>query len=228
MRSCSRFRVTTGFVCVACILMAAAPPAIKGWGQAADPLGDCRFDAKNGKLIITIPGKLHNLVAEENQVNAPTVLSPVKGEFIAMVRATGSVRPGPKCSVPDGLPYNGAGLLLWVDRNNYFRLERAGLLREGSYITYVNFEQFQGGRRVYSQGGELQDLATDLRLERRGGKIYASASQDGVQWLPFPPLDARLPDEVKIGVAAINSSTKPFAAELEGLNVFTRREPPSR
>jgi regulation of enolase protein 1 (concanavalin A-like superfamily) len=227
-RSCSRFLGAAGILFVACTVLAAPPPVLKGWGQASDPDGDCRFEQKEGKLTIRVPGTLHNLVTDGGQVNAPTVLSPVKGDFIAMVKSTGGVRPGPDCSVPDGLPYNGTGLLLWVDRDNYFRLERAGLMRGGAFITYVNFEHFKEGRRAYSEGAGLQDIPTHLRLERRGGSIYASASHDGVHWSPFPPLEVRLPDEVKIGVAAVNSSTKPFAAELEGLSVFTRRDAPSR
>ena len=185
-RSCRRTLRAAGLFFVACTLLAASPPLLKGWGQAADPDGDCRFEQKAGKLTITVPGTLHNLVADDAKVNAPTVLSPVKGDFIAMVKSTGDVRPGPECSVPDGLPYYGTGLLLWVDRDNYFRLERAGLLRDGTYITYVNFEQFQDGRRAVRQGARLQDVATHLRLERRGGSVYASASQDGVHWSPFP------------------------------------------
>jgi regulation of enolase protein 1 (concanavalin A-like superfamily) len=224
----SRLWGPAGLLFVTCTLWAASPPVLKGWGQAADPDGDCRFQQKDGKLTIAVPGTLHDLVAESGHFNAPTVLSPVKGEFIAMVKSTGGVHPGPESNVPAGLPYHGVGLLLRVDRDNYFRLERAGLIRDEAFITYVNFEHFKEGRRTFSQGLGLQDLPTQLRLERRRGSIYASASQDGVHWTPFPPLEVRLPDEVKIGVAAVNSSTKPFTAELEGLTVFTRRDPPSR
>ncbi len=227
-RFCSRLWGALALLFLTGTLVAAAPPVLKGWGQAADPDGDCRFEQMDGKLIIDVPGTIHNLVADSGQVNAPTVLSPVRGEFIAMVKSTGGIHPGPKSSVPDGLPYNGTGLLLSVDRNNYIRLERAGLIRDGAFITYVNFEHFSGGRRVFSQGGALGDFPTHLRLERRGGKIYASASQDGVHWTPFPPLELRLPYEVKLGVLAVNSSTKRFRAELEGLNVFTRRDVQSR
>ncbi len=167
-RFCSRLWGAAGLLVVTSTLWAASPPLLKGWGQASDPDGDCRFQQKGGKLTITVPGTLHNLVADSGQVNAPTVLSPVKGEFIAMVKATGSVRPGPQPNVADGLPYNGTGLLLWVDRDNYFRLERAGLIRDDAFITYVNFEHFKDGRRSFSEGQGLQDLPTHLRLERRG------------------------------------------------------------
>jgi len=207
-------------------LMAAPPQALKGWGQSADPDGDCRFELKEGKLVISVPGTVHNLAAADGQLNAPTVLSPIRGEFIAMVKSTGDVRPGPEPSIADGLPYQGTGLLLWADRDNYIRLERAGMIRNGEFVTYLNFEHFKDGQRAFSQGLRLKEGASELRLERRAGKIHASVSQDGVRWMSFPPLDARLPDEIKVGVAAVNSSKKPFSAELEDLSVFTRREIP--
>ena len=69
---------------------------------------------------------------------------------------------------------------------------------------------------------ELQDGTTYLRLERRGERLFASSSQDGVTWSSFPPLEIRFPDELKLGVTAVNTSTRPFAAELEGLGIFTR------
>jgi regulation of enolase protein 1 (concanavalin A-like superfamily) len=220
----SRLWGTLAVLFVTGTLLAAPPPMLKGWGQAADPDGDCRFELFDGKLTILVPGTVHDLVADSGKLNAPTVLSPVRGEFIAMVSSTGGVQPGPDSTVADSLPYNGTGLLIWVDKDNYIRLERAGIIRDGALVTYVNFEHFDQGRRVFSQGGALRDLPTDLRLERRGGRIFASASQDGVHWTSFPPLDVRLPEEVKLGVAAVNSSTKPFKAELEGLEVFTRRD----
>ncbi len=141
-----------------------------------------------------------------------------------MVKAAGDVHPGPEPNVPDGLPYNGTGLLLWVDRDNYIRLERAGLIQAGAFISYANFEHFSGGRRTFSQGLEIQNLPATLRLERRGGTVYASVSQDGVNWTSFRTLEVTLPAAMKLGVAAENTSTKPFAGDLEGLTVFTRHE----
>ena len=213
-----------GLALIAAGLLAAAPPAIKGWGQADDPDGDCRFEARDSKLTVRVPGTLHNLVADSGHLNAPRVLSPVRGEFIAMVKAAGEVHPGPESNVPDGLPYNGTGLLLWLDRDNYIRLKRAGLIQAGAFISYANFEHFSGGRRTFSQGLEIQNLPTTLRLEARGGTVYASVSQDGANWTSFRTLEVPLPPDVKLGVAAVNSSTKPFVAELDGLNVFTRHE----
>lgn len=224
----SRSRRVAVLVFAAAGLLAAAPPTLEGWGQAADPEGDCRFELKGTKLTIRVPGTVHDLVADRGHVNAPAVLSPVRGEFIAMVKASGDVHPGPESSVADGLPYQGTGLLLWADKDNFVRLERAGLIRDGAFITYATFEHFRGGRRAFSRGVRLEDLPTYLRLERRGGTLHAAVSRDGANWSSFPPQEVRLPDELKLGVAAVNTSTKPFKAELEELGVFTRRDAPSR
>ncbi len=218
--------MATGLIFVASSTLAAPPTSFNSWGQATDPKGDCRFEQMDGKLTIRVPGTLHNLVTDSGQLGAPSVLRPVRGEFIAMVKVTGSVHAGPKSSVPGGLPYNGTGLLLWVDRDNYVRLERAGMIRNGTFSTYVIFEHFRGVRRASSQ--MVEDRPTHLRLERREGKVYASTSHDGVTWSSFPSLEIRLPEELKLGVAAVNTSTKPFVAELEDLSVFTRRDAPSQ
>ena len=72
-----------GLALIAAGFLAAPPTAIKGWGQADDPDGDCRFEARDSKLTIRVPGTLHNLVADSGHLNAPTVLSPntVRPEF---------------------------------------------------------------------------------------------------------------------------------------------------
>jgi regulation of enolase protein 1 (concanavalin A-like superfamily) len=98
------------------------------------------------------------------------------------------------------------------------------LIKDGAFLTYANFEHFNGGRRAVSQAGRLKDLPTSLRLERRGGRVFASASQDGTNWTSFPPLEVSLPDEVKIGVLAVNTSSKIFGAELAEFRVFTRKD----
>ena len=136
----------TGLFLVTAGVVAAPPIVLKGWGQAYDPKGDCRFEQVDGKLTIRVPGTRHNLVAESGQLEAPAVLSHVRGDFIAMVKATGSIHPGPESSVPGGLPFNGTGLLLWVDPDNYVRLERAGMIRNGTFSTPVIFEHYIGRR----------------------------------------------------------------------------------
>ncbi len=101
----SRLWFAVGPMVVVGTLWAAPPQALKGWGQPADPDNDCRFELKDSKLVISVPGTVHNLAAVDGNLNAPTVLSPVRGEFIAIVKSTGDVRPGPEPDRPtdDGI-----------------------------------------------------------------------------------------------------------------------------
>ena len=73
-----------------------------------------------------------------------------------------------------------------------------------------------------SSGIQNADGWNHLRLRRRGDEIYASFGPDGVRWTSFSPLTAKLNDRLKVGVSAINSSTKPLTAELEGFEVSER------
>ena len=158
-----------GLALIAAGLLAAPPTAIKGWGQAADPDGDCGFEARDSKLTIQVPGTLHDLVADSGHVNAPTVPSPVRGEFIAMVKsaATSTRAPSPTCRTASpimgpGCSSGGPGQLL--------SSRAAGLIQAGA-ISYANFEHFSGGRRTFSQGLEIQNLPATLRLDAGGGTV---------------------------------------------------------
>jgi predicted dienelactone hydrolase len=79
-------------------------------------------------------------------------------------------------------------------------------------------------RQIATSGMKNGDNSNRLWLSRRGDEINASFGPDGVRWTSFPTLTAKLNDRIKVGVAAINSSTKPLTAELEGLEVSRRPE----
>ena len=58
-------------------------------------------------------------------------LTDVEGDFAAMVEVTGDINPGsatPKDRQGHDIPFTvqSAGLILYQDKNNFFRLERAG------------------------------------------------------------------------------------------------------
>ncbi len=212
-------RFVLGLLVVACL--GAGEPALKGWGIAVDSDKDCRFEQKGDALTIAIPNTEHNLTTTLAKLNAPRVLSPVRGDFIATVKASGNVQPSDPPSNPNALPYLGAGLLLWGDDDHFVRLERAGLISEGQFVTYANFEVFVAGKQVSSNTLRLENRAVELRFERRGTKLYASFSHDGVFWVGFPPVDLTMPDVTKIGVAAISTSAKPFNAEFSEYRVYT-------
>ena len=194
------------------------------WGDAVDPDGDCKFELepREDKVRIIVPGKTHILSAEIGRVNAPRILRDIKGDFDVSVRVAGTSHPGGKATTTVYPPYHGAGLLIWQDQENYVRLEIAADLQHGKARPYVNFEYRKDGALAASSGIMNTDGSNHLRLKRRGDEIYASFGPDGVRWTSFSPLTAKLNDRLKVGVSAINSSTKPLTAEFEGLEALER------
>ncbi len=157
-------------------------------------------------------------------MNAPRLLGDLKGDFDVSVRVTGLSHPGGKATTTHYAPYHGAGLLIWQDQDNYVRLEIAGDQHHGKARPYVNFEHRKDGALAASSGIQNLEGWNHLRLRRRGDQIYASFGPDGLRWKSFSPLSAKLNDRLQVGVSAINSSTKPLTAELEGFEFSERLE----
>src|SRR5262245_66056238 len=88
------------------------------------------------KVRIDLPGKLYT-ISPEIQVrknvpvhNAPMTLADVDGDFLAQVSVVGEMNPGDKLPrdrpVRDiGFTFQSAGIVLYQDKNNFMRIERA-------------------------------------------------------------------------------------------------------
>jgi len=204
--------------------------AIPGWGESVDPGRDCQIKADGGRLSIAVPGTKHDLSAEAGDLNAPRVLGDVSGDFIAQVKVSGNIRHAGKSTSARYVGYHGAGLLLWQDARTYLRLERAAvLLQDGRVVHYVNLELRKDGQNVAgaATSAEIPDRDTYLRIERRGRRLQGLVSEDGVKWLACRPIDADLPVPLKLGVAAVSTSTEPFTAVFADLEVFTKGPKPA-
>ena len=110
-------------------------------------------------------------------------------------------------------------LVIWQDENNFVRIDRAGMHKAGARYHQTYFHINQDGKRTVQLSQRLAEKDSWLQLERRGGKITAGWSEDGTTWKTYPVQDAKLADRVKVGVAALNSSTKAFVAAFEELKV---------
>jgi RNA polymerase sigma factor (sigma-70 family) len=197
--------------------------ALRGWGVAIDPDGDCKFAVEKGPLTITIPGKDHALAVERGRMNASRIVQEVEGDFIVQVRVAADF-PKAATSVVEGRrAFHGAGLLVLQDNKNYVRLESAALVYDGKHHRYTSFELRQDGKFVREGDAHEHPLTGKdhyLRLERRDGKILASVSADGVRWDPLEPLDARLGQRVLVGVAAGQNTSTGFAPQFSGYRLF--------
>jgi len=153
-----------------------------------DPFDDCSFAAQDGLTINAANGRdlVHiNLSAprllrsapETNDFAAQTVCVPVAGETPAI-----------------------GGLLLWVDQENYLRLDRG----------------FRGIHEICLQGclknkdiiigrGRLPVDRVFLRLERVGVRVDALCSADGEEWFTVGQVDFPSEDPMQAGLHAIGN-----------------------
>ena len=218
-----------------CVAVAAPVPQRKsfetGWDKPVDPDGDCKFIRDKDGMTIEVPGTDHALGIERNQMNAPRLLRDVKGDFIAEVRVGGEFRPPSVATTNSRPPFVGAGLLLMNGEKTYIRLERAATHRGDIRRTYASWELRADGQSVLRGNASikpLEDKETFLRLERRGDQVLGSVSQDGKDWHMLMPIDVELPETVKIGVAACNTSSEPFAPRFDRFQLKKTEKKPAK
>lgn len=194
---------------------------IQGWGTAFDPLGDCSMECDGTTLVIGVPGTLHDFSVERGRVDAPRLLREVEGDFVADVTVAGYTAPQVGRTSTSYLPYHGAGLLIWLDRDNYIRLERAAIYRDGGLFHYVNFELRTNANMESSFGKGVEEGPIALRLERRGRHITAAYRVEGQDEVKLKRgLSVRgWGDSLQVGVAAVNTAAAPFDAELRDFRV---------
>ena len=198
------------------------PPVVQATfslGSPDDPDGDSEVRVDGGAATIVVPGTLHDLSSRAGRFNAPRIMRPIEGSFLAEVRVGGEVKPGGEATHPGGVPFQGAGLLLWGDAGNFIRLERAATLRDGADHPYILFEHHVSGGAPVEQGTPYPGGPVFLRLQRLGSRIIGSYSTDGVRWEQLAPFEFDFPPQASVGAAAVNTSSKPLKARFEGFKL---------
>ena len=203
-------------------------------GPLIDPDKDCQLtkDEDRLKIKIDIPGKLHTLSPEittrKNRKvslhNAPITMTEVEGDFIVQVQVTGEINPGsatPKDRQGLTLPITdqSAGLILYQDKNNFLRLERAAsiIINSLTPVHHLIIEAVKDGKQamkpIYLNVPEADTL---LLLVRRKGRVRCLFSPNrGKSYAVFRELALDLPSKVKVGLTAGNISAKPFSATFD-------------
>lgn len=198
---------------------------LEGWGMVLDPLKDCEFLTEKNSLRLNVTGSRHQRPVEHQILNAPRVMREVEGDFLITVKVVGDFRPGGKSTNPKSIPFNGAGIIVFSDTDNFIRLERAAVNRGGRINPYVNFEEFEGGSNGVTHSEVMKGGDCWLRMERKGSKIHGSISFDGKTWKDLKPIQTVWPKNVKIGLLATSSSGLPFSVVFEEyqLKALTRK-----
>ena len=197
------------------------PVVIDGWGSIVDPDGDCAIKGDKFKLTIAVPGTAHDL-HPTRVMNAPRVLHEVDGDFSGTVKVTCPLNPGKKVVGKGATAGIYAGLLLWAGEKDFIRLERNARWQRGGSGKLVDFspgfEYWKGGTQLffnpYTKPDFFKGDSTWLRLERKGTKVTAHHSLDGMAWSAFKELETALPHKVQIGVSVLNTGDTPVTAEF--------------
>jgi regulation of enolase protein 1 (concanavalin A-like superfamily) len=196
---------------------------LKGWGDPLDPLDDCKFAIKDGRLEFIVPGKGRDLSCQWGKMSAPRVLREKEGDFTITVKVDGTWPLGAKLDLMDRIPFFGAGLFLAADDKNYIRFEKAQYERNGAATCYASLELWQNGEWIKSgtpEDGELKnDKPVHLKLVRKGDAVTGSFSLDGKEWTELKPLDAKLANKVKVGVCAVHTTLSEFGPVFSDLIV---------
>ena len=192
---------------------------LPGWGSAVDPGGDCTITPEGTSLTMKVPGTIHDFNADTGDFNSPRIVRDVNGDFTMTVKVDGSFKPGAKGTSKTSVPVNAGGLFVWRDAENYIRLERMAMFRNGKVVSVVLFEEREGGHRgalhnkVIPGGGPVY-----LRLQRKGNQITAAISDDGQVFEALRPIDTQWPSKLKLGLDAINSCAEPMKVAFSGFS----------
>jgi regulation of enolase protein 1 (concanavalin A-like superfamily) len=197
---------------------------VDGWGLAIDTDKDCEFVPQEKTLTIRVPGAWHDLNPDSGKLNAPRVVREVEGDFVVKVKVDGEFKPGGKSTNPRSIPYNGAGIIIWSDSDNFIRLERGALLRRDKIGASVAFEEREGGYRGAVHNITSQSGPVYLRLERKGSRIFGAVSFDDRTWRALKPIDTVWPAKLKVGLSAITSSGQPFAVQFTDYSLESKAD----
>lgn len=191
---------------------------IEGWGTVIDPDRDCKVKEDGGKVTITVPTTHHDLTYTDDgkKLNAPRILRDVKGDFRVQVKVRAFPLPQANTSSSGKHSFVSSGLLVWHDDKNFLRFDRAAA---GGPFPFVWAEHFEDGKSVTHKLVRAGADDTLLRVVRTGDKLTLSFSGDGENWTEVFAEDVKLPEKLKIGVLAINTTTTEFAPILEEFKV---------
>lgn len=200
--------------------------SLAGMLTVVDPDGDCDVLLRTERLTIIVPPTNHNLHPVRG-MNAPRVLKQVSGDFTVQVKVSGKFEPGTISTKPQGQgrPFNGAGILIWDNDENYLRIERNAywvgdsLYRYPPLIEYWRDGEDSGVNNAPTPDPYFTGGSTWLKARRHGDEITVSISHDGEKWTEVKTFAVDMSDELSAGVAAVNSSNEPFTVSFSEIKI---------
>ncbi len=166
-------------------------------------------------LSIEAPGSWHDLNPHVNKLNAPRVVQTVDGDFSITVKVAGEFKPTGQPQNPRSVPSNGGGIIVWNNSDNFIRLERFAISRNGKVSSFILFVEREAGYQGADHNEGYPGGDCYLRMERKGSRIAGSISLDGTKWKQLKPIDTLWPTQLKVGLAATNSNSDPLRVQFE-------------
>ncbi|NTU78486.1 MAG: DUF1349 domain-containing protein [Chloroflexales bacterium] len=167
--------------------------------QWVNPLGDATYSLTEqpGDMRLTVPRGGYDLYSN---YNAPRLLRSVSGDFTATTKVT----------IDPTFNYQGAGLLVWQDENNYIRLERT--LVSGIDLWYKTAGVYAGKEISFNSSNTVF-----LRLQRADSTVTAWYSLDNTNWeYVFAVTNPSLSAQVQVGLALTNQwQDNPIHADFD-------------
>ncbi|MCC9609765.1 DUF1349 domain-containing protein [Blastopirellula sp. JC732] len=182
---------------------------IADWGIVEDPQGDCPIEENQGKLDFHVPPGIHNLNPVIGDTSAPRVWQEVVGDFV--IEAHVLDFPIPAENIGNiRTSYVAAGLVVWQDDKNFLRWTRSAVGE--SKATFGSAELYEQGKLAAAFNVAWNGQPMWLRLERRAERVFLWISDDGIKWRRHTSLRMPFLPKVKVGVFALNSTKREFAA----------------
>jgi hypothetical protein len=217
------------------ILKAAQRESFALLGPLVDPDRDCRQsrDHIGFKIKFDVPGeKLHTLdpavvtISDKKKAlhNAPMILAPVDGDFAALVEVTGELSPG--LTLPENRQgyeisstFQGAGLLLYQDKDNFIRFEKTASVAIGAIqpVQKVLLQVVTGGKEVERETYPLRPggPANLLVLRDKGRLVLGVTGDIATPIVQVKEFASVFPSKINIGLSAANISAAPLTATFE-------------
>jgi regulation of enolase protein 1 (concanavalin A-like superfamily) len=189
----------------------------RAWGIEFDPDADVKIRTSGFSLTMEIPGTAHVLAPERDKMNAPRIVAPVRGDFVASVQVSGAFHPEKKSTVKGLSSRQAGGLIIWKDAKNYLVFQRRATADDGKIANQAVLEELVDGGKGVTHRQPSPEATTYLRLERGGGRVTASFSEDGKEWKSLKPVETSWAEgELQVGIVAVNTSTGAHSARFDG------------
>ncbi|WP_165068133.1 S1C family serine protease [Paludisphaera rhizosphaerae] len=194
-------------------------------GDLVDPSKACKLTKREDGVVLDVPAGVFLLGPDFASRPSPMTLTEVQGDFDMSVQVGGSLLPGLEPAKHKGksLPntYQGAGLVVYEDKNNYVWIERG--------VT-VERDRFNGGRGTttktevvveFRDNGRLQgpfvqhapEGPLKVRIVRLDGAVRCFFGTNQFVFT-LQQLPMRFPDKVRIGLIGSNASKEPLTVRF--------------